>query len=62
MVYTSKADKGAFLTFLEEGYTLWKAAAKAGIEKSTAFDIKKKAAEIEIQHAKQNLPPLSRQQ
>src|SRR5450432_2355176 len=28
----------------------------------TAFDIKKKAAEIEIQHIEQNLPPPTRQQ
>jgi hypothetical protein len=47
----SEADKDAFLALLEEGYTLRKTAEKAGIVKSTAFDIKKKAAEIEIQHA-----------
>jgi hypothetical protein len=62
MVYTSEANKGAFLAFLEEGYTLRKATEKASIVKSTVFDIKKKAAEIEIQHIEQNLPPPTRQQ
>jgi hypothetical protein len=62
MVYTSNANKGVFLAFLEEGYCLWVAAKKAGIPKSTAYDIKKKAAEIKIQHVENNLPPLTQQQ
>jgi hypothetical protein len=60
MVYTSEAYRVAFLAFLEETYSLRKTAAKAGIAKSTAFDIKKKAAEIEIQHVEQNLSPPTR--
>jgi hypothetical protein len=60
MVYTSEADKGALLAFLEAGYPLRVAAKKAGIPKSTAYDIKKKAEEIEIQHIENNLSPPTR--
>jgi hypothetical protein len=59
--YTSEADKGAFLAYLEIGYTLRKAAKLAGLTKSTAWDIRKKAGEIELHHTENNLPPPTRQ-
>ena len=62
MGYTSEADKGAFLAFLEDGYKLRKAAKKASINKSTAFDIKTKAGEVQLDHIERGLPPPTRQE
>ena len=60
--YTSEADKGAFLVYLGLGYTLRKAAKLAGLMKSTAFDIRKRAGEIKLHYTENNLPPPTRQQ
>jgi len=55
--YTEPAEAGAFLAFLKTGMSSRKAAVAAGLNKSTAHDIKERAANVEIEHAKQGLPP-----
>jgi hypothetical protein len=53
----SDAKKAQFLTYLECRKGVREAGRLAEIAKSTASDIKARAAEVEVQHAEQGLPP-----
>jgi hypothetical protein len=58
LLYTKPAEARAFLAFLKTGMSFCKAIVAARINKSTAYDIKEQAANVEIEHAKQGLPLL----
>jgi hypothetical protein len=55
-LYTEPAEAGAFLALLKSGMSSCKAAAAVRLTKSTVYDIKERAANVEIEHAEQGLP------
>jgi hypothetical protein len=54
--YTTDIEKAVVLLHLQY-FHLAEAARRAGLPKSTATNIKNRAAELEIQHAEAELPP-----
>ncbi len=57
MPYTSEAQKAQYLTYRECGIKPSEAAKRAGLAKSTAQDIYRRAGEIEASYAENNLSP-----
>lgn len=54
--HASDEDKSAFLVHLQYVHYA-EATRRAGLGSSTAFKVKDRAAEVEIEHAKKGLPP-----
>lgn len=55
--HTSDAQKARFLTLIECGTKQSEAARSCGLERSTAFNIKKRAGDLMVQHTENGLPP-----